>query len=112
MTEKGQAAPLPYNSLEISTDTASSGRHIYITDATGRKIAAIWGKADEKAFTADLLLRAVNSYEAMRKALEHAEARFECLVDYFRGAGAEADQAMCGVDAERMRKALADGESP
>ena len=70
MTEKGQAAPWPYNSLEISADTASSGYHIYVTDATGRKFAAIWGKADEKAFTADLLLRAVNSYETMRTALE------------------------------------------
>lgn len=38
----------------------------YLVDATGRKIAAIWGKGDEKEAIADFILKSVN--EAAEKA--------------------------------------------
>jgi hypothetical protein len=54
------AAPLPWDWIWVQTDKGSGGGHIYIVDANGRKIAAIWGKADEKQATADLIITAVN----------------------------------------------------
>ena len=36
----------------------NGGGHIYLLDANGRKIAAIWGKAGEKEKTADLIIEA------------------------------------------------------
>jgi hypothetical protein len=56
-----EAAPRPWDWTWISVNNASGGGHIYITDANGRKIAAIWGKADEKQATADLIIKAVNA---------------------------------------------------
>lgn len=55
-----KAAPGPFDTLEIGVHSASGGCHIYLTDKNGRKIAAIWGKADEKAYTAALIVAAVN----------------------------------------------------
>lgn len=54
-----EAAPRPWDWTFVSAN-ASGGGHIYITDANGRKIAAIWGKAEEKTATADLIIAAVN----------------------------------------------------
>ena len=42
-----------------------------------------------------------------REALKHALARFECLAEQFEESGDTASWAMCSVDADRMRKALA-----
>ena len=54
------AAPLPY-SLDVARRQTDNGvMHIYIVDANGRKIAAIWGKEGEKEATANLILNAVN----------------------------------------------------
>lgn len=44
----------------------------------------------------------------LMEALEHALVRFECLEDHFKETGDEAMWAMSSVDADRMRKALAD----
>ncbi len=74
-----QQAPLPYDSLEIGAHSASGGCHIYLTDKNGRKIAAIWGKDDEKAFTAHHLVTAANSHDALVKALEEMAPAVENL---------------------------------
>lgn len=42
----------------------------------------------------------------MRKALEHAQARFECLAEDFKAAGDTTSWAMCSVDAGQMFKTL------
>ncbi|HXI47170.1 MAG TPA: hypothetical protein VNH39_01185 [Steroidobacteraceae bacterium] len=49
---------------------ASGGGHLYIIDSAGRKIAAIWGKAEEKEFAARLIAAAPELYEAAVRALE------------------------------------------
>jgi hypothetical protein len=59
-----EAAPRPWDWVFVSTDTASGGGHIYLVDANGRKIAAIWGKGGEKEATADLIITAVNAEAA------------------------------------------------
>lgn len=66
-------APLPYDTLEIGALTASGSCHIYLTDATGRKIAAIWGKANEKAWTAALIVAAVNERDSDKARLRVME---------------------------------------
>jgi hypothetical protein len=55
-----EAAPRPWDWIFVGAN-ASGGGHIYLVDATGRKIAAIWGKAEEKQATADLIIRTVNA---------------------------------------------------
>lgn len=54
--------PGPYT-YEIITAKATTGQpigngHVYITDATGRKIASIWGKPAEKMALAELICNA------------------------------------------------------
>jgi hypothetical protein len=54
------AHPRPWDWTWVGTN-ASGGGDIYLTDATGRKIAAIWGKAVEKEAAADLIISLVNN---------------------------------------------------
>ena len=55
------AAPRPWHSEWSGTFTGNGSYHIYLVDANGRKIAAIWGKQDEKLATAELILSMVNT---------------------------------------------------
>jgi len=61
---KDTPAPRPWNVEWSASFTANGVGHVYIVDATGRKIAAIWGKADEKGDTAALIVRVVNAFHA------------------------------------------------
>lgn len=55
-----EAAPRPWACQWSATMSANGQGHVYIVDAAGRKIAAIWGKSDEKLATAELIVAAVN----------------------------------------------------
>jgi len=56
--------PRPW-SLETSSEPSANGLfHAYIVDATGRKIAALWGSGDEKMRTAEIILAAANGAPA------------------------------------------------
>ena len=55
-----EAAPRPWSAAVSATTDNSDQFHLYLVDANGRKIAAIWGKGDEKRATAELILTAVN----------------------------------------------------
>jgi hypothetical protein len=60
----------------LGSASASGGGHIYLVDRDGRKIAAIWGKAEEKAATADLIIAAVNAKApAQEKSAEKSAER-------------------------------------
>ena len=54
------AAPRPWNWIAIPAHT-SGGHYLYLVDADGRKIAAIWGKVNERPHTAQLIVEAVNA---------------------------------------------------
>jgi hypothetical protein len=56
----GVAHPRPWNWTWVGAN-ASGGGHVYLTDANGRKIAAVWGKADEKQAAAELIVGCVNN---------------------------------------------------
>jgi hypothetical protein len=53
-------APRPWDWLWIGA--TNGGGHIYLLDATGRKIGVVWGKGGEKEKTADLIIEAVNNF--------------------------------------------------
>jgi len=53
--------PRPWNWVWVAAHTGSGGGHVYLTDANGRKIAALWGKPDEKAAAAELITFLVNA---------------------------------------------------
>lgn len=55
--------PMPWDWIAAAFPTNNAKTHIYLTDATGRKIAAIWGREGEKELTADLILKAVSAYQ-------------------------------------------------
>lgn len=55
-----EPAPRPWSSMWVAAN-ASGGGHLYIIDANGRKIMAVWGKSPEKEETAKLLLDRVNA---------------------------------------------------
>jgi hypothetical protein len=100
-------APLPYSTLDLGT-TTGDGVHVYLTDATGRKIAAIWGKSDEKAWTADLLVRAANCHQEAIAALHDMILHFEPFT--LRPVGSPGSQARALQDmqiaAHRNAKAV------
>ena len=52
--------PFPWDWVASGAPSANGQFHAYLVDATGRKIAAIWGKGAEKEAIADFILRAVN----------------------------------------------------
>jgi len=57
-TEK-KLPPMPYGYATTAQPGDYHGNgHVYIVDANDRKIAALWGKPDEKMALADLIIRA------------------------------------------------------
>lgn len=52
--------PLPWDWVSAGHPTANGQFQAYLVDATGRKIAAIWGRGSEKALIADHILKSVN----------------------------------------------------
>lgn len=52
--------PKPWDWIASGAPSANGQFHAYLVDATGRKIAAIWGKAGEKELIADHILQSVN----------------------------------------------------
>lgn len=53
--------PLPWDLSVAGQVDARGSFHAYIVDATGRKIAAVWGKDGEKALIANHILDCVNA---------------------------------------------------
>jgi hypothetical protein len=52
--------PFPWG-LDAAVTTDNRGQHhVYLVDATGRKIAAIWGKDHEKMLIANHIVASVN----------------------------------------------------
>lgn len=52
--------PLPWNWVSSDSPSGNGAFHIYLVDATGRKIAAIWGKGNEKQSMAERIVELVN----------------------------------------------------
>lgn len=52
--------PLPWDWVAADSPTNNGQYQAYLTDANGRKIAAIWGRAEEKQMIADHILQSVN----------------------------------------------------
>ena len=68
MTSK--AAPAPWG-FESSEKPGGYGNHnMYITDADGRKIAAVWGKRGEKDATAAMMIGSLAMAAALEKIIE------------------------------------------
>lgn len=59
MSATDHLPPGPYQFLTTARDGDHLGvGHVYVTDATGRKIASCWGSPDEKLALADLIIKA------------------------------------------------------
>lgn len=54
--------PRPWDWVAAKTSVSGGTFHAYIVDATGRKIAAIWGKGKEKEAIADHIINLVNEH--------------------------------------------------
>jgi len=52
--------PFPWDWEASGTPSGNGLFNAYLVDATGRKIAAIWGKGTEKEAIADFILQACN----------------------------------------------------
>lgn len=52
--------PLPWDWISAERPSRNGTFNAYLVDATGRKIAAIWGTGAEKALIADHILKLVN----------------------------------------------------
>ena len=63
-------APWAWESSKVPGGRGGNNFNLYITDANGRKIAAVWGKPGEKEKTCKLIAAA----PAMRKTLDEISA--------------------------------------
>lgn len=52
--------PTPWDWTVSETPSANGHHHVYLVDATGRKIGALWGKGPEKEAMAKLIVYRVN----------------------------------------------------
>lgn len=110
MTDISKATPRPYALMESSTSDNRGAFHLYlIEEKTGRKIAAIWGKDEEKSATGALLVRAVNAHEALAAALRELLDRYTDLVNC-GDCGSWDPEKEHQVIAARAALALADGK--
>jgi len=50
--------PKPYALLESAMASANGAFHLYVVDANGRKIAALWGKEEEKLALGKMIVEA------------------------------------------------------
>ncbi|TPL40649.1 hypothetical protein [Mesorhizobium sp. B2-4-6] len=110
----------PYAVLASKSGGGNGLPNLYVTDAGGRKIAAIWGGADERYATAYLLAAGPALVEALRAEAEakaFAAGISEACSD---GAGPLPKHVMDKADqlfarAERLREAalaIAEGRPP
>lgn len=53
--------PFPWDWVASGTPSGNGQFNAYLVDATGRKLAAIWGKGDEKTRIADHILSRANA---------------------------------------------------
>ena len=60
--------PLPWDWVAAGVADARGQYHAYLVDATGRKIAAIWGRDGEKPLIADYILECVNRKPEQEKS--------------------------------------------
>ncbi len=64
------SAPTPGPWDWMTVDAIGGGFHLYIIDSNNRKIAALWGKADEKEANAILISEAPNLLECAANLLD------------------------------------------
>jgi hypothetical protein len=57
--------PFPWDWVASGVPSNNGKFHAYLVDATGRKLAAIWGKGEEKEAIADFILECVNAAHAV-----------------------------------------------
>lgn len=64
--------PRPWHYLITAPEGRHQGSgHVYLIDANNRKIASLWGTADEKIALAQLI---INASEAASKRSNHGES--------------------------------------
>lgn len=60
VTQYDRLPPRPWNWVTADSPSGNGAFHIYLTDANGRKIAALWGKGDEKQAMAEHIVAMAN----------------------------------------------------
>jgi hypothetical protein len=58
--------PLPWDWVTALQPNSNHYFNIYLVDATGRKIAAIWGPHEHRPAVAKAIVEAVNAYRGAR----------------------------------------------
>lgn len=103
MSAEGKWTPGPWDWLAIGAN-ASGGHHLYIIDPSNRKIAALWGRADEKAANANLIA-------AAPEMAKHLQAASHALRSYQYGNSATELAQGCADQIDALL-AKARGETP
>lgn len=81
-------APAPWDWEATGFATTNGACHLYIVDANGRKIAAVWGKGGEKEATAILLAAAPDLLAACIALSKRMPKRGEVYRSGIGGSGA------------------------
>jgi hypothetical protein len=75
--------PFPWDWIASATPTANGQFAVYLVDAKGRKLAAIWGKGAEREAIAKLIVTAANDFAGSRivGTLTHGQETIKTLLD-------------------------------
>lgn len=65
----GRPAPAPWSLVSASQVDGRGDFHLYVADANGRKIAAIWTRGEEKLATGYLMEAAPDMLAALKKII-------------------------------------------
>lgn len=70
---KHPPAPAPWDFEASGKPGSNSDLNIYVVDVNRRKIAAVWGKRDEKEATACMMIAAPDLYMALKRILQDSD---------------------------------------
>lgn len=59
--QQASLPPLPWNWVSSGSAYARGQFHIYLVDANGKKIAAIWGREGQKTLVAQRIIQLINA---------------------------------------------------
>lgn len=95
--EQKKPAPGPYGLTPSATPSGNGAFNVYVVDVTGRKIAAIWGKPEEREATADLFIAASQVPGAEREDAEGNDQTYkhELVTQYWLTHYCAARCALC-----------------
>lgn len=113
VTIYGTLPPIPWNWVTSDSPSGNGAFHIYLVDANGRKIAALWGNGQEKRAMAERIVALANVEKRFEpnaiKEIEDGVREAVRVLDLMGRGGAARDLARHGHNLRAALRRLIEG---